>query len=205
MPSAGPERALVGAVAGKHAVLARPRVSPAQHAPGSPAGEGSRCPDFPLRCVSSPCAPPPQSGVIFRACRELSASPPGRLAPRLQSEFRRAPGLWPALREGRSPAPVLAGARFVPLVDEPRAGQGCPSLTRRSPSRADPEPRGQPLGPLMPVACEETEIAATGPSSETRSCCVCVTLCTPAPVLCLLTRLNSAHRPLCLQWCAMLV
>lgn len=209
IPSMVQGRALVGAVAGKHAVLARSRVSHARQAPGSPAGKGSICPDFPLHDLSFPCAPPPQSAFLFRVSRELSASPLGRLAPRLHSELPRAPGLWPMFGERGRLEPVLAGAWFALLVDEPRAGKGgggaAPSLTRCSPSHAELETRGEMLGPQMPVACEETETAATGPSKEMRSCCVCVTLCTSAPVLCLLTRLNSAHRPLCLQWCVMLM
>uniref|UniRef100_A0A8C3H2L5 FXYD domain-containing ion transport regulator n=1 Tax=Corvus moneduloides TaxID=1196302 RepID=A0A8C3H2L5_CORMO len=69
----------------------------------------------------------------------------------------------------------------------------------------DPETRGRTLGAQMPAACEETETPAAGPSQETRSCRVCVPLCAPAPVLCFLTRLNSAHRPHCLPWCVMLL
>lgn len=76
IPSTVQERAL----AEKHAVLARCRVSHARPAPLSPAGKGSICPDFPLHCVSFPCAPPPRSGFIFRASRELSVSSPGLLA-----------------------------------------------------------------------------------------------------------------------------
>lgn len=103
---------------------------------------------------------------------------------------------------------MLEGRWFALLVDEPCAGKGgggAPSLTYCSPLHTDPETRRQMLGPQMPVACEKTEITATGPSKEMRSCCVCVTLCTSAPVLCLLTRLNSTHRPLCLQCCVMLM
>lgn len=159
-------------MAGKHAMLARSRVFCAQPAPGSPAGKGSICPDFPLCYISFPCAPPPQSAFIFRASRELSASPLGRLTPRLRSEL-------PRVRRGGNPGARAGGSVVCAVPDGPRAGNGggAPSLTRCSPSHADPETQGQMLGPQMPVACAETEMAATGPSEgDAKLLCLCYPL-----------------------------
>ncbi|KAM9519819.1 FXYD domain-containing ion transport regulator 6 [Guaruba guarouba] len=76
-------------------------------------------------------------------------------------------GLWREL----SASPL--GISLLACIGAP-PGPG--AAAGQSGARADPETRGQMLGLQVPVACEETETAATGPSKEMQSCCVCVTL-----------------------------